>query len=124
MALGRAQHFADLRKRREESDVFRKLIPLLDVDDEHLRSVSWAEKIVFISYYKDVALLVKSGLMREEVAFQLFGNHAARCWNSDHFWDGINRGSVYIELFKEFAERMLELEKIWESGERLDRCIL
>lgn len=114
VALHRADQFAAMRKRREQSTTINRIAHLLEEDDPQLRDISWNEKIEVLGFYEDVALMVNSGLMREHVAHYMFAYYAIRCWESDNFWHDVSRESHYWSLFRDFVERMQSLEDGFE----------
>lgn len=109
--LQRAQQFAEMRKRIEISFTLNKLTELLEDDDASLKTVSWNEKIELLGFYEDVALMVNSGLMKKHVAHYMFSYYAIRCWESENFWQDLNRESYYWALFRDFVFEMKKLEE-------------
>lgn len=110
VALRRADQFAAMRTRREESGTINRLAALLETDSTELRDIPWEDKIDLLGFYEDVALMVNSGLIREHVAHYMFAYYALRCWESDNFWYDVNRYSSYWALFRDFVERMQKIE--------------
>lgn len=109
-AQKRAAQFAAMRQRFEENERFRELCALLETDDPSLAAVPLKDKRDLLAFFEEVALVVQSRLVRETVAHYMFGYYAIRCWESENFWDGVNRQCSYWALFRHFARRMRELE--------------
>jgi len=107
----RAEQYIELREKFKEDGRFDKLFELLENDDPQLADVPYYVKQEFLGFYEDIALLVKSGLLRRAVAHYMFSYYAIRCWESDNFWKTMNRDSVYWRLFKHFVEDMKAVEK-------------
>jgi hypothetical protein len=55
--------------------------------------------------------MLNSGLIRAEVAHYMFGYFAIKAYDSQHFWEGEDKSDRYWALFRDFAERMKEVDK-------------
>ncbi len=76
--------------------------------------MSFRDKFVFLGLFEELALLMRSRLVKPEVAHYMYGYYAIQCLRSKGFWRGAlppDEQSVYWLLFKEFAEEMLEIER-------------
>jgi hypothetical protein len=107
-AQKRAEQFLTLRDRYAD---FADLFPLLEEDAVELKDQLYERKIAFLGFHEELALLVNSQLMRQEVAHYMFGYYAMRCWKSANFWSGLNRDSIYWAAFADFAKRMEQMQK-------------
>ena len=97
----------------------------LEDDHETLAEIPLIDRYYFLGYYEQIAIAVNSGLIDKDVAHYMFGYFALRCWDSKHFWNGINRQSYYWSVFKKFVDTMQELEnrnlkksgliKLWDN---------
>ena len=105
----RAEHFFNLRKKLKEKDVFRDICVDLS-HDKNLSKLPDADKRDFLGLFEEVAVMKNSGLIREDLAYYMFGYYAKACWQSGSFWEGFNRDSLYWQIFKQFA---LESEEYW-----------
>ena len=110
-AQKRAEHFLAMRQRFKGNESFRSLCAMLDGDDRELADVAFKEKRDLLGFFEEVALMVNSHLIREPVAHYMFGYYAVRCYQSDQFWNGVNRDSSYWSLFTDFAKRMEAMEQ-------------
>ena len=110
----RAEHFVAMRRRFKENAAFNNIRELLEIDSPDLQVVSFLEKIDFLGFFEEIALLMNSGLLRKEVVHYMVGYYAIRCWQSDHFWHGINRDGIYWSLFREFAKDMESMENSFQ----------
>jgi hypothetical protein len=111
LAQKRSEQYAEMRKRFRESKVIFKLIGMLETNDSNLAEVSWSEKVELLGFYEDIALMVNSGLIKHNVAFYMFGYYAIRCWESEYFWNDVNRDSPYWSLFRNFVNEMTAIEE-------------
>jgi hypothetical protein len=107
----RAEHFSELRKRFQDNPTFKELAQELHEDATALETIPFKEKRELLGFFEDIALMVKSGLIRKHVVHYMFGYYMIRCWESDKFWKGLNRDSPYWGLFRHFAEEMQKFEK-------------
>lgn len=113
LAQKRSEQYAEMRKRFRESEVISKLIGMLETNDSNLAEVSWSEKVELLGFYEDIALMVNSGIIKRNVAFYMFGYYALRCWESEYFWDDVNRDSPYSSLFRNFVNQMKAIEELF-----------
>lgn len=113
LAQKRSEQYAEMRKRFRESEVISKLIGMLETNDSNLAEVSWSEKVELLGFYEDIALMVNSGIIKRNVAFYMFGYYALRCWESEYFWDDVNRDSPYWSLFRNFVNQMKAIEELF-----------
>ncbi|MEP6756682.1 MAG: hypothetical protein ABJA67_14345 [Chthonomonadales bacterium] len=113
----RTQQFVNMRRRFMEEASFREMCTLLITDDPKLRDLPLQEKRNFGGFMEEMALLVNSGVLKKEVVHYMFGYYALLCWNSENFWHGIDRNSIYWSLFRDFAEQM----KGCEANYKFDR---
>ncbi|NDJ22855.1 hypothetical protein GS682_14665 [Nostoc sp. B(2019)] len=113
LAQKRSEQYAEMRKRFRESEVISKLIGMLETNDSNLAEVSWSQKVELLGFYEDIALMVNSGIIKRNVAFYMFGYYALRCWESEYFWDDVNRDSPYWSLFRNFVNEMKAIEELF-----------
>ncbi len=126
LAQKRSEQYTEMRKRFRESKVIFKLIGMLETNDSNLaevswsekvellgfyEEVSWSEKVELLGFYEDIALMVNSGIIKRNVAFYMFGYYAIRCWESEYFWNDVNRDSPYWSLFRNFVNEMTAIEE-------------
>lgn len=114
----RAEHFLGMRVRFKENVVFKELCGFLEQDDEKLKDLPLGEKLQLAGFFEEVALMVNSGLIREKVAHYMFGYYAIKCWESSHFWNGLEQESPYWHAFKSFYLRLKRLEGKFRYGEK------
>lgn len=106
----RTQQFVQMRRRFMEEASFREMCTLLITDDQKLRDLPVQDKRNFGGFFEEIALLMNSGVLKKEVVHYMFGYYAILCWESENFWFGIERDSIYWTLFHEFAEQMKRCE--------------
>ncbi len=112
-AVKRAELFLKMRERYTK---FFYLFEMLDHQDtqkgcDQLRCLSFEEKLKFLGFNEELALMVESGLIRKAVAHYMFGYYAIACWKSDSFWNEEDRNGPYWRLFRIFVEQMIADEE-------------
>ena len=122
VAIARANKFSEMWRYFIENAVFVRIFGMIDdkskmIDDKSksskLAQLPYTEKLLFLGFYEEVAILVNSGLMKKHVAHYMFSYYAICCWESDHFWTGtnvMNRDSPYWYLFRNFVKQMQAIE--------------
>jgi hypothetical protein len=110
-AQKRAEYYLELREKYQQKDRFADIFELLDNNSPKLAELPHYKKLYFLSFYEDIALLVNAGLMKQAVAHYMFGNYAIRCWESEYFWENMNRNDPYWLLFRHFVQEMKRAEK-------------
>jgi len=114
----RAAAYFELSRAFEENEKFRELAQLLESDDPKIADVPMHTRMQFVSFHEEVALLLNSKLINEEVAHYMFGYYAIKCHESKHFWAGEEKSHPYWVLFADFVARMKGLEAKGAIGPR------
>jgi len=107
----RASHFIQMRRRFLEDPLFRDILNLLASDPPALRETPIQDRRNFVGFLEEVAVMVNSGLIRQEVAHYMFGYYVLLTDRCEHFWEGLDRGSQYWSVFRRFASDMKELSR-------------
>jgi len=119
-ALQRFEKLEEMRRLFDGRGEFGDICTLLDKNDSQgLRAVHFKDKITFLGFFEDVALMRNSGLISDQLAHYMFGYYAILCFDSTDFWEGndhVKRDSYYWSLFSSFVTRMKETQKIVASA--------
>jgi hypothetical protein len=107
----RVQHFVDMRRRFLENPTFRELLELLAKDDPKLNQMPVQDRRNLVGFFEEVALLMNSGILQPQVTRYMFGYYVRLIDSSLHFWEGLDKGSVYWTVFRDLA-RQLEALKV------------
>ena len=102
----RATQFVQMRRRFLEDPAFRELLNLLANDDPRISQMPIQDRRNFVGFFEEVALMVNSKIIKPGVAHYMFGYYVLLVDRSEHFWDGLDRKSVYWEVFRQFAAQM------------------
>ena len=114
----RAEQFLDMRNKLRGNQDFVRICNLLEKDDPQLRDTPLIEKDNFLAFYEDLILLWNSGIFGDHVVFYSFGYYALACWRSKNFWNGLNKNQQTWAYFREFVNRMEQLEKDFKPSRR------
>ena len=103
----RADIFLKRRAEYFENESFATIRVLLEEDgSQKLRDISFEERRAYLTFFEEVALLWKSKLIRDDIAYYMFGYYAVRCREAKDFWFDINAPEVHWSIFLEFANTM------------------
>jgi len=91
---------------------------LIEANDPKLIAELFKNKLYYVGFFEEVALMVNSGLIKIEVAHYMFGYYAIRCWDNDYFWSDVNRETPYWALFRDFVAKMKKIESSFVYDER------
>lgn len=106
----RAELFDKYKTKLQTDERIVKINSLLENDDNNLILIPKIDKYYFLGCYEEIAIAINSGLIKKQVAHYIFGYFALRCWESENFWRDVNKKSYYWSVFKEYVEKMQELE--------------
>ena len=121
--LARFEKYEELSKGWSEDKEIQEIIFLLD-DDPHgeLLKMHRSRKEAFVGFYEEIALMLESGIIKQQIAYYMFGYHTIRCYESKGFWtEEMEIESPYWTLFRRFAKRMKQIDNDVHAGiQKLD----
>jgi hypothetical protein len=88
---------------------------LIEDDSSDLLNVSYEDKIKFLGFIEQIALLVNSKLLSLEVASYVYGYYVLKCNDSVNFWsDDMDKSSEFWNLFFSFSKKIerVDIKKI------------
>jgi len=114
----RAEYFITMRDKFKKNENFQKICKLLVNKDKGIMNVCSANKIDFVSFFEEIALMMNTSLISERIVHYMFGFYAIECLDNEDFWENMKgnarKESPYWRLFREFVEAIrkykLELE--------------
>lgn len=111
-ALKRFDKFQQIGQRVDDPS-YQKVRALIEGREEPTNRCSIEEKLEFMGFFEEIALMVNTGLMDKKVAFYMFGTVAVSAYDSDLFWEGIEnaKDERLWSLFKYFCLEMRKLDK-------------
>jgi hypothetical protein len=110
-AMKRTEYFSKLHNQLNDVVVLSKICNYLDTDSPDLTKLGYADKYHFLSFFETVALMVNTRLLKKDLAQYMFSYYAIRCYESENFWNGLNKDSFYWALFCSFAREMKQIEE-------------
>lgn len=127
----RAELFNTMRKKYKENENFKNIRRLLEKElserdllkkrklekvDEDLKNVNIIDKMDYIGFFEEIALMMNSKIIKKEIVHHMFAYYAILCYDSTNFWlDGSvsieKDNDIYLHLFKEFVTSMKKIEE-------------
>lgn len=107
--LKRTEFFLSQHRRLFDNDKLYEVLSFIDGDEEQLSSVEMADKKrMFLTFLEEIALLVKSGQIKPEVAYYMFGYYANCVVGKPNFGKNINSDREHWAILYDFAEKAKE----------------
>jgi len=118
IVLRRIEYYAKMKDQFLKDVAFARLTELLETDDSGLGEICARDKWRYLCFFEEVALLLRAGLIRDELACYMFGYYALLCDRSHSFWsESFPKDETYWPLFFDFVKQM----RIVERSKKLDR---
>ena len=103
--LKRIEFFLSQHRRLFDNPELFSVLCLIDSDDEKLKHEDmWDKKRKFITFFEEIALLIRSNQLDREVAFYMFGYYAKCVRYGKNFAEGIDTSEEHWALFFNFAK--------------------
>ena len=113
----KAEHFFKLREKYNTNKDFRKIREIIDCNDTENKEISLDAKREFFGFYEEIAIMVNSKLIKEELAFYMFGYYAIKYDEIDDFKSYIDEEKEYWIIFSDFAQKMINNEKLVKENQ-------
>jgi hypothetical protein len=102
----RADRFFKLEQEFLSNPKYKNICNLLEDDNYKLVKISYEDKVAFLGFMEQIALLVNSKLLSIEIASYVYGYYVGKCSESKNFWsDELDKNSSYWNLFFLFSEK-------------------
>lgn len=102
--LKRTEFFLDQHRRLFDNPELFEILCLIDDDNPILaKQEMWDKKRKFLTFFEEIALLVRSGQLDKNVALYMFGYYVT-CAKRENFSAGIDTSRAYWGLLHEFAD--------------------
>ncbi len=127
--LERYQQFITQRKEFEASPVLTNVyVGILQGPQHDMSGVPVWERIFFLVFLENIAVMMNSGLISKNVVHNTWGNGVLQCWQNDSFWADIDadrldgtRRSPYWRVFSQLHEDMARVDRRVRSAPHVDR---
>lgn len=119
--LKRTEFFLSQHRRLFDTPDLFDVLSLLDDDAELLAEPEmWDKKRKLLTFFEEIALLVKSQQVDRRVAYYMFGYYVDRAIHGDNFAMGIHPSPEHWGLLYEFAEHASEYRRMHPNGPPAD----
>lgn len=103
--LKRTEFFLSQHRRLFDDKDLYEVLCLIDADAPQLANEEmWDKKRKLLVFFEEIALLVRSGQIREDVSYYMFGYYASCVRKGENFAVGIDPSREHWALFYEFAD--------------------
>ena len=109
----RAEHFFKLREKYNSDPIFVKIRAIIDSPQD--KSISSKEipvddKRKFLGFYEEIAIMVNSKVIKEELAFYMFGYYIIKCTELEAFRAYIDEDKQYWGVLTRFIIKMKDYD--------------
>jgi hypothetical protein len=102
----RADRFFKLESEFLSNTAYKNICNLLESDDLELSKITYEDKVSFLGFLEQIALLVNSKLLSIEMASYVYGYYVIKCADSKNFWtEELDKKSTYWNLFFSFSKK-------------------
>lgn len=102
----RAEIFLKKQNEYFSNKSFNEIRTLLEDDMDKLKEIPFEEKRSYLTFFEEVAVLRNTGLIKNDLAYYMYGYYATKCLESSNFWININKEKIFWNVFIRFAEEM------------------
>lgn len=105
--LKRTEFFLNQHRRLFDNPELYSVLCLIDGDEIALANEQGMadKKRKFLTFFEEIALLVRSDQIERNVAYYMFGYYSIRALSGKNFAEGIDTSKQYWGLLYEFAEQ-------------------
>jgi hypothetical protein len=116
--LKRFDKFQEMRRRTDDPPLSRVFNAIEEGDVEAIKALNRFDKEDFLAFYEELALMEASGLIRTEVAFQMFGFWILEAERQSAFWTPeITRDDPFWRLFFHFHRKMTAFQAKYPNND-------
>jgi hypothetical protein len=103
-AMRRYEKFHQMSVRFDGNPVIQKVCTLLHGVQVTPDAPNKQDKEVFICFLEEVYFMMKSKIMKQDLALYTFGYYGQMALNSAQFWQGLNQSEPFYVHFLSFCE--------------------
>ncbi|WP_201747267.1 hypothetical protein [Glaciimonas sp. PCH181] len=120
LKLKKTDFFLDQHRRLFDNPELYEILCLIDSDAPQLADESmWDKKRKFLTFFEEIAFLVRSDYIDASLAFYMFGYYTQRAQTGKNFSIGINLSPMYWKLFYDFVNASIIFD-MKSAEERVD----
>ncbi len=113
-SLQRFEKFSEMQKRFDTDEDFEEILHCLEADRAaQIANISQTKRAAFLGFFEDIGIMMNSGLIRPEVAFNTWGYWALKARETPELWIGMDTSDdkrLYWAIFHQFADNMQALK--------------
>jgi hypothetical protein len=107
----RADRFFKLEREFLSNNAYKTICNFLENDDLELSKITYEDKVSFLGFLEQIALLVNSKLLSIQVASYVYGYYVTKCAESKNFWtEELDKDSAYWNLFFSFSRKCSQIQ--------------
>jgi len=96
-----------------DEESIKRIVDLVETNIDNnnesaIKALPLIDRYYFLGFFEQISLAVNSKLLSKKVVYYMFGKFALNCWNTESYWDGIDKYSHEWYIFRCFV---LEMEK-------------
>lgn len=115
--LKRTEFFLNQHRRLFDNPELYEILCLIDDDNTALVKPEMADKKrKFMTFFEEIALLVRSNQLNKTVAFYMFGYYSSCFIDKPNFSEGIDTSAAHWGLLYEFAKEAKEYLDLHRNG--------
>jgi hypothetical protein len=127
--LERYQQFITQRKEFEANSILTNVyVGVLQGPQHDMSGVPVWDRIFFLVFLENIALMMNSGLLSRNVVHNTWGNGVLQCWRNDSFWADIDaarlddaKRSPYWRVFGQLYQDMARVDQRVRAQPQADR---
>ena len=118
-AIRRYEKFHQMSVRFDESESIQKVCNLLNTDGvvDPSKLPNKQDKEVFICFLEEVYFMIKSGIMKQDLALHTFGYYGGKAIDNGQFWDGLPNNEPFYVHFVDFCRLAKSYRPISSVGD-------
>jgi hypothetical protein len=102
-AIRRYEKFHEMSVRFDSNDDIQRVCALLHGASESGHTLTKRSKEVFICFLEEIYFMMRSGLMKPDLALYTFGYYGKMALDGDEFWQKLNRSEPFYVHFLTFC---------------------
>lgn len=102
-AIRRYEKFHQMSVRFDENEDIQKVCTLLHGSNYSVGTLTRQQKEVFICFLEEIYFMINSGIMKRDLALYTFGYYGKMAFDSEQFWQGLNKSEAFYVHFLEFC---------------------
>jgi hypothetical protein len=111
LKLKKTEFFLAQHRRLFDNGELFEILCLIDSDAPLLAEERmWDKKRKYLTFFEEIALLVKSDYIDESLAFYMFGYYAQQARAGSNFSTGIDLSPMYWKLFYDFVDDSIKFD--------------